>query len=1006
MAKPAPPTNVVATVDSNSQISLSWDHDPTWFAFNGSDGSLGGFNEGRWYSSDVVDHFEIQLSRDGIGYKDPSGGPTTVSYSSGQTSYSGTYGASHDSPYGTMVGIDSMFKFRVRAVNSDGSSSWTASGLVYTEPIPPHNPSVSRPDSNTFQITATVQSDIGDEIVVHAREDTGSGYGTWEYFDNSNGVVISGDPSTTGSTVTLQYTTGQTYSGNWSLQEDARYQFRINTKTEPASKYSNWAYADYGNKGNVYFTDDFESGDLSAWDSTNLADDWGVHDSSFIDSHADGDDFSKDYRAHPVQGPDEGTYYLFGDGGGYVQKNLGDLSSESDVIVKCAMATSSMDSSGENVKIRWYDGSSWTTLTNLHWEYNRAGWVEVTARVDSSLLSSDNRLRLSGYGGSGDYAAWDRVVVSDILHEYTKPAGPTNPQTDVSGEGELTLSWTNNSAFAGDEVFTRVYGSGDNFTKNFWDTPHTWTGLLDGEKYEWYPSEVLGQPRRGDVNVRYRNNGPTTTAVTKLPAPTTLSASNIGPNSADLSWTDNANNEDAKRVYLEQEGSPVAMDFNGSSDYVQSEDVGPSGDPTVTMSVWAKADTTNQSDWTGIFSLATDQSTNTTFTITTGGNGDNIELHTWGNSTPSVPLDDTNWHHYVGVNTGSGEQRFYVDGNLIGSINKSLNIPSEPITIGARKYSIERDNGQIWDGKIRDARIYDRVLSDSEISSIYNDNPPVSGLINYWPLDHNHGGVTRDLSEYANDGSVNGPSLTGTENGMDFERSNNDKVELGVVGSELEFGTGDFSLATKVTFESTGDYRTILELSRYTDSLLFRPDNDQCDIYINGDSWHPNVGFTAGETYELILTRTNGTVELFADGTSQGTATLDGDMNISQESYIGASVHNSSQSFDGEIHYLQMYNKSLSSSERSQIRGGKPVADGLVGYWPLATIGDDGTTPDVSGYGNHGDVLGPTVVGDRPMNAGILSPGTTTQTVRSLLDDTTYEAYVETETEHSTTRDI
>jgi hypothetical protein len=129
-------------------------------------------------------------------------------------------------------------------------------------------------------------------------------------------------------------------------------------------------------------------------------------------------------------------------------------------------------------------------------------------------------------------------------------------------------------------------------------------------------------------------------------------------------------------------------------------------------------------------------------------------------------------------------------------------------------------------------------------------------------------------------------------------------------------------------------------------------------------------------------------------------------MNIDQESYIGASVHNSSQSFDGEIHYLQMYNKSLSSSERSQIRGGKPVADGLVGYWPLATIGDDGTTPDVSGYGNHGDVLGPTVVGDRPMNAGILSPGTTTQTVRSLLDDTTYEAYVETETEHSTTRDI
>jgi len=51
MASPPPPENVVATVNANDSISLEWTFDPTWFAFDGTDDSLGGFNEGMWYPS-------------------------------------------------------------------------------------------------------------------------------------------------------------------------------------------------------------------------------------------------------------------------------------------------------------------------------------------------------------------------------------------------------------------------------------------------------------------------------------------------------------------------------------------------------------------------------------------------------------------------------------------------------------------------------------------------------------------------------------------------------------------------------------------------------------------------------------------------------------------------------------------------------------------------------------------------------------------------------------------
>src|SRR5207249_3306508 len=82
------------------------------------------------------------------------------------------------------------------------------------------------------------------------------------------------------------------------------------------------------------------------------------------------------------------------------------------------------------------------------------------------------------------------------------------------------------------------------------------------------------------------------------------------------------------------------------------------------------------------------------------------------------------------------------------------------------------------------------------------------------------------------------------------------------------------------------------------------------------------------------------------------------------------------RTFDGQIADVQIYNRTLSSTEVSQIQANSSaVTSGLVGYWPLM----GGTTEtDRSGQGNTGTVFGPTISSDSPptsvVTAGGLAP--------------------------------
>jgi hypothetical protein len=547
---PVAPSNVDATVVDDYQIDLDWDHDS-----NNED-------------------YDLQMSRDGASWVEPS------SYDMSVSNGTASVYPSSDAPYNEQVGIDSEFQFRVRGVNSQGdTSSWTTSDTVYTTPIPPHNPAVSRPGSDTFDVTWTRKSDIGNYNHVEARKDDGGGYGGW--------TTISTHYPSQGERIAVTYETGQSYEfvDSGYFEEGARYQFRIERTENRGDEYrvSEYAYADYGNRGNVYFEDDFESGDLSKWDNTYLdTSESGVVTGGIEDT--------------AIDGSDSGSYCLRLDGNSTVMKDLGDMSGESGVIVRCAMAIGSMDTNhGDDIRIEWYDGSTWQTIHQINnipdnndYEasaYNKSDWFEAHALVPGSYMSSDARVRITGNNmGGADHRGYDRIVVSDILHEHTRPAAPSDLALDASTDREITLSWTNNAAFPSKQE-TKFRPTGSDTWDHHADLPadqtsETRDGLLDGEQYEAFARTTIQQYRRGTGGTYFFDDTSTKTAITNLP-PVELAVESVDGRHATISWTDPSNNADGYRLLLReddsgsysQDGSDVAPVGEGETQSTQTTEL-------------------------------------------------------------------------------------------------------------------------------------------------------------------------------------------------------------------------------------------------------------------------------------------------------------------------------------------------------------------------------------------------------------------------------------------------
>lgn len=152
----------------------------------------------------------------------------------------------------------------------------------------------------------------------------------------------------------------------------------------------------------------------------------------------------------------------------------------------------------------------------------------------------------------------------------------------------------------------------------------------------------------------------------------------------------------------------------------------PVGAADRTISVWAK--------WSGLSFVNAAHVANWGST----GSGElfgvgvfkNNEWYTFGFDEPngydlsSTVVADTQWHHIVGMYQ-SGVMKVYVDGTLKASNPKVLNTIFTYLFIGNRP---DEPNDSYFTGSVDEVRIYNRAISDAEVTAIYNGDLSVANV--------------------------------------------------------------------------------------------------------------------------------------------------------------------------------------------------------------------------------------------------------------------------------------
>jgi hypothetical protein len=340
-----------------------------------------------------------------------------------------------------------------------------------------------------------------------------------------------------------------------------------------------------------------------------------------------------------------------------------------------------------------------------------------------------------------------------------------------------------------------------------------------------------------------------------------------------------------------------------------------------------------------------------------------------------VNLQTDTWYFVAAVYDGS-TMKIYINGNLYASANvpKVAPFPNDerkvaeasagvwigdnPTTAGSRPF----------DGIIDEVAVFNRGLSQSEVTSFYNGGTGKAicsggcpaGLISYWPFNEGSGTMTAD-SKNGNDGTIqSGVSWTTGKIGdaLEFPGSGTDGyVDVGVVsvfsnfidlgtfdvpGSDItilgwfkadDFGVNDARIISKATGTAEDDHfwmlstrgvggqgaapyrmrfrvdlggstETLIDGSDPSSSSLTDIEPTQIDLATN--IWYFVAAVYDGSTMKIYI---NG--QLIANAAQAGTR----ETSTTAEVWMGDNPNADSRPFDGIIDEVAVFSRALTQEE-------------------------------------------------------------------------------------------
>jgi hypothetical protein len=172
------------------------------------------------------------------------------------------------------------------------------------------------------------------------------------------------------------------------------------------------------------------------------------------------------------------------------------------------------------------------------------------------------------------------------------------------------------------------------------------------------------------------------------------------------------------------------------------------------------------------------------------------------------------WHQ-VAWSFDEHTNNLYLDGQLIATTQQecAMAVTALSVQIGTL------DN--VFNGKIDEARLYNRILSPNEIKDLYNFAPSPVG---YWKLDEGTGTSASDISGYANTGTLSGASVatwkTGKFGSALLFNGTSSYVGAGT-GSNLQI-TGALTLSSWVNLNSNSAEQDVVARNGTSGSYNYR----------------------------------------------------------------------------------------------------------------------------------------------------------------------------------------
>lgn len=412
-----------------------------------------------------------------------------------------------------------------------------------------------------------------------------------------------------------------------------------------------------------------------------------------------------------------------------------------------------------------------------------------------------------------------------------------------------------------------------------------------------------------------------------------------------------------------------ALTLDGSLDEADCGAI-PEWDVTNKSSASAWVKPTVLSDWQGVVNKGND------FYMGFYGDEACITYHaggSWQNKcTSGMNYSTATWYHLVAsIDNENDNIKMYVNNSLVIDEYDTDDVQDNnaDVTIGA--YS-----SQELQGLIDEVRLYDKILTAKEVTSLYEYGPPP---VAHWKFDEMSGATAYDsvassTTDGGNDGVISSASWAPTgKYGSALDFNGNGDYAYVNPNTKQEFGTGSFTTSFWIKADSypVGQDNSEagivgkLDVSYWSGWMVLMEDSGYIRFYTDdgsseGTNWSDNsLALDTWYYVTAVIDRENNEQKIYINGVENSDINdISGygsfDSQTSNEILIGARRGDVSY-FDGKIDDVRIYNYALTSKQINKAMNN----DRQTGSPLLHLTFDEGrgaTAHDSSGLGNDGSL--------------------------------------------------